>query len=114
MIKVLVIKTQKEDRINNVTIKGHADYAENGSDIVCSAVSALTLGTINSVESLLKIDLKPEQNLKSGGFLSWNVPLIENKVTDSQLQLLMKSLIESLLMIEQEYKRNLKVKIETS
>ena len=29
---------------------GHAGYAEEGSDIICSAVSILTFNTINSIE----------------------------------------------------------------
>jgi len=29
---------------------GHADYAEEGFDIICAAVSVLTVNTINSIE----------------------------------------------------------------
>ncbi len=29
---------------------GHADYAEEGYDIICAAVSALTVNAINSIE----------------------------------------------------------------
>ena len=32
----------KRDRYTGFTIKGHADYDEAGSDIVCAAVSALS------------------------------------------------------------------------
>ena len=31
-------------------LAGHAGYAEEGSDIICSAVSILTFNTINSIE----------------------------------------------------------------
>ena len=31
-------------------IDGHADYADEGEDIVCAAVSALVINTINSIE----------------------------------------------------------------
>lgn len=35
-----------------ITIKGHANYAEQGKDIVCAGVSALTQTLIQSVEEL--------------------------------------------------------------
>ena len=42
-----------EDSNKNVVgfeVSGHAEYADPGMDIVCSAVSALTITVINSVE----------------------------------------------------------------
>ncbi len=32
---------------------GHAGYAEEGEDIVCSAISVLTINTINSIDHFL-------------------------------------------------------------
>lgn len=37
---------------DRITLKGHADYAEHGKDIVCSAVSVLVQTLIQSVETL--------------------------------------------------------------
>lgn len=31
--------------------EGHADYAEDGYDIICAAVSALTVNAVNSIEA---------------------------------------------------------------
>ncbi len=112
MIKVLVNKSSK-DRISSVTIEGHAFYNKKGKDIVCSAVSALTIGAINSTKRLLNIDLMPIENEKNG-YLFWDIPEIEDDYIDDQLQLLMKSMIESLLMIEDEYKKYIQIRIETS
>ena len=42
-----------EDSNKNVVgfeVSGHAEYADPGMDIVCSAVSALTITVINSIE----------------------------------------------------------------
>lgn len=36
--------------LNSLTVKGHAGYAKIGSDIYCSAVSALTQGLIHSLD----------------------------------------------------------------
>lgn len=41
--------TQHKDKIS---IRGHANYAEHGKDIVCSAVSVLVQTLIQSVENL--------------------------------------------------------------
>lgn len=39
-------------QITGFTVVGHAGYAQAGSDIVCAAVSALTINTINAIEKL--------------------------------------------------------------
>ena len=49
MIKILIHKT--EEGIVAFSCKGHAYYADEGYDIVCAAVSILTVNTSNSVES---------------------------------------------------------------
>lgn len=41
-----------EIKSNSITVKGHANYAELGKDIVCSAVSTLFQTFIASVEEL--------------------------------------------------------------
>ncbi len=66
-------------RKNGVTVKGHANYAEPGRDIVCAAISALTQNLIVSLETLTKdeiqYDMQPGMvvirhgNLSDGGKL---------------------------------------------
>lgn len=41
-----------------ITVDGHADYAEQGKDIVCSAVSVLTFNLIRSIECLTTDKIK--------------------------------------------------------
>ena len=112
MIYVDIIKAMDDDRIISVTVEGHANYSEPGSDIVCSAISALTIGAVNSVEILLHIDLKPELGEQEDGYLAWSVPKLDDHYTDEKLQLLMKSMQESILMIEKEYNKYIRVNIE--
>lgn len=54
-------------------IEGHAGYAEEGEDIICAAVSVLTLNTANSIEALTKAD--PVCSMEDG-FLSCSVPAL--------------------------------------
>ena len=48
---------------NRITVHGHADYAEQGKDIVCAGISAITQSFIVSVEELtdeqIKYDISP-------------------------------------------------------
>lgn len=37
---------------HGLTVDGHAGYAKTGNDIVCAAVSSLTLGLIHSLKAL--------------------------------------------------------------
>lgn len=45
----MIVVTEYKDRI---TVKGHANYAEIGKDIVCASVSILTQTLIKSIEDL--------------------------------------------------------------
>lgn len=40
----------KENNICGFRIDGHAGFAESGYDIICSAVSALSVNAVNSIE----------------------------------------------------------------
>ena len=39
-------------QILSFVVEGHAEYDVPGKDMVCAAVSAVTVGTCNSIESL--------------------------------------------------------------
>ena len=47
MIKVSVIRNG--DKIDTITIKGHAMYDDYGKDIVCSSASSILITTINGI-----------------------------------------------------------------
>ncbi len=65
MIKVSIYKNA-ENLITGFKLEGHANFSEYGSDIVCSAVSALVINTINSMESFTSDRFKLEQDEKDG------------------------------------------------
>lgn len=50
MIHVTFIKNAL-DELCGFRMKGHAEYAKSGEDIVCAGVSALVINTINSIEA---------------------------------------------------------------
>lgn len=47
MITVAINK--KDENYTGFSVSGHAGYAEQGKDIVCSAISALTINCVNSL-----------------------------------------------------------------
>ncbi len=63
-IRILSDKTKKQD-ILAFDIKGHADYADKGQDIVCAAVSALGQTAILALTQLtdLEVEYKIQEDL---------------------------------------------------
>ena len=45
----ITITKSSDDVFKTIECKGHAGYADPGYDIVCAAISALTINTINSI-----------------------------------------------------------------
>lgn len=85
---------------------GHSGFARRGKDIVCAAVSMLTINTANSISELSDTDIDPQQN---DGFLSWDF----NNGIDDKATLFMDSLVLGLKTIEDTYdKKYLTLMIE--
>ena len=51
---ITIIIHRKGDCCRGFSVRGHAGYADKGEDIVCSAVSALTINAVNSIEAFTK------------------------------------------------------------
>ena len=58
MIKIEA--TRKNGKITNLTVKGHADSAPHGKDLICAAVSSIVVGGCNALANpdcfTIKID----------------------------------------------------------
>ena len=97
MINVSIYKNA-ENLVTGFKLSGHADYSEYGSDIVCAAVSALVINTINSIENFTSDRFRLDQDEKKG-FIEFHVisPLSNNS------NLLLGSLVLGLSGIVEEY-----------
>ena len=102
MIKVDFVL--KNNSYTELTIKGHANYATEGSDIVCSAVSAIGVGGLNAIEKIKGEE--PKYKIEDG-FI--NV-LFE---TDETSQIIAKTIYTQLKTIEESYSKYIKIKITT-
>lgn len=98
MTKVTIYKT-KAGEYRKFICDGHAAYADYGQDIVCAAVSALVINTVNSLEEITKEPIQVEADKELGriscSFL--RQPLFETSVA------LMDSLALGLSRIEAQY-----------
>ena len=86
MIKVEVSK-------NMISIKGHANFGDYGSDIVCASVSSTVLTTINVVQSSGNMQISVQK---------------ENDITRKLLD----NMIRCLKEIEINYGKNIKIREE--
>ncbi|GGG20301.1 ribosomal-processing cysteine protease Prp [Paenibacillus abyssi] len=100
MISVKIVRRQSDRRIVSFSIEGHAKYAKPGKDIVCAGVSAVSVGTVNSVEALTGIELPATMK---NGWLQSEVPEAGDPAVDAQVQLLLESMIVMLESIQQSY-----------
>ncbi len=68
-----------DDLISGFEISGHSGYAEEGQDIVCSAVSSVAYMVVNTVTEIKKINAKAEDK---DGYIFFHIP--DDKLVDCQ------------------------------
>ena len=103
----MVTATVVKDPSGYVSFKcsGHAGFMKKGKDVVCSAISMLTINTANSIMTFTGSRINVDEN---DGFVTWT---FENGC-DEKAALLMDSMIMGLRSIEEEYKGYLKLRTE--
>ncbi|MFF2755046.1 ribosomal-processing cysteine protease Prp [Psychrobacillus sp. NPDC058041] len=107
MIKVTVTKDQS-GLIHSFEMKGHANFAGYGKDLVCAGASAVSFGAVNAIIALTEITPIIKQN-GDGGYLYVEVPSISNPEKAAHMQLILEAMIVSLQTIEQEYDKYIKI-----
>ena len=96
MIRVTVLKDQQTYR--EFSCIGHADYADSGQDIVCSAVSMLVINTINSIATFTKDAIDVSSNEEAGEIIC-KLP----KEYSEQTELLIDSMLLGLSEVAKQY-----------
>ena len=90
---------------------GHAGAAQYGHDIVCAAVSALSITTINSILQFTDVRPKLDQDTVNGGWLILKLPQIENRIQSLKAQTLLDSFELGMKSIADQYARYVNLKI---
>lgn len=65
MIKATIYRN-KNGAYTGFNLSGHAEYDVKGKDIICAAVSALVINTVNSIDQLTSDNPKVKSKEKSG------------------------------------------------
>ena len=99
MIRIKVIK--KNNVFDEITFRGHADYDDLGKDIVCAAVSATILNSINAMILIDKdsININQKDN-------NIDLKVINNNEIINKLIINMLSSLES---IKKQYPKNIEI-----
>lgn len=84
-------------------LKGHADYAEIGYDIVCAAATSQSIAVINSLDKLVKVEF--EKVVGQSGHIECIVK--DSYIEDSQL--LLNHFQLAIEEIKREYPKNIKI-----
>ena len=101
------IKRNNKNEIIKFSLEGHAGYARSGSDIVCSAVSAITNMIIMGFE---RLQIMPEFEKDDSGYLSFELPSILSKEQNDKIQFLLECMNEEFMDIQKNYSKYVKIK----
>ncbi len=96
----VIFRKTGQGEYRELECSGHAGYGKRGSDIVCAALSALVINTLNSLEGLCKLPLHPKTDEESG-LIACSFP----KEMDEKAVLLLDSLAMGCVGIEKQYGR---------
>ncbi|MBE6064651.1 ribosomal-processing cysteine protease Prp [Clostridium cochlearium] len=105
---IIAIFKKKCGNIISFNIKGHANSVEEGYDLVCCAVSAISITIANGITEIAKVNSSIHME---DGFL--NLDLENNSLEHiKKCQMLMETMVLGLKSIERNYSEYINVKIE--
>lgn len=100
---------QHDEVISGFKLTGHAGFSEEGQDIVCAAVSVLSINTVNALEKLAQAQFDLKEDSANGGYLELTLSNQDQK--DPKTQLLLETLALGLSDIEESYPEYIRLKI---
>ena len=92
------------DRITGFTVQGHSGYAEEGSDIVCAAVTSAVRLTECAVNDILGLEASVRVKEES---ISLKLPGGLGETNESTCQTLLTALMVYLTQLHEEYPENI-------
>ncbi|AVM71677.1 ribosomal-processing cysteine protease Prp [Streptococcus mutans] len=78
--------------LESVELTGHAGSGEYGFDIVCAAVSTLSMNLVNALEVLADCTVSLQMDEFDGGYMKIDLSYITNK-SDEKVQLLFEAFL---------------------
>ncbi|PTM58280.1 ribosomal-processing cysteine protease Prp [Desmospora activa] len=101
MIQIRV-KRDREGRLDQVSIRGHAQAGPYGQDLVCAAVSGIAIGQVNAIESLLGSRVYRIAD-EEEGYLDCFVPSGLEREQTEKVRLLLEAMTEALRQVAKEH-----------
>lgn len=99
---MIKIKVEYDNNfISKIVITGHANYDDYGKDIVCAAVSASVLTTVNGIIALDNSILEVNNVLDK-----MTIKILKN---EKNSQVLLNSMLSNLKSLVVEYPKNIKI-----
>ena len=92
MIKINISKDE-------ITIKGHSGYANDGFDIVCASVSSISITTVNALLSLDEDCIEYEEK---DGYLNIKIKK-HNEIIDKLIHIFVS--LQSVIPVKHHYKQ---------
>ena len=97
---IRVVYTLSADRITYLKVEGHADHGPYGHDLVCSAVSALTVGGLNNLQQANNYQLTVREGY---------VEVIEKQTSGAHDPIVLETILTGLRSIEESYPAHIEI-----
>lgn len=101
MIRVTLY--QKDNHVYRLHLEGHAGYANHGNDIICAAVSMLTINTLNAIEQFTDEPIKQLAYCEEKGLIDVEFPRRKSGEFEPEAELLIRTLILGLINTKEMY-----------
>lgn len=100
---VRVTYNYQDSIIKEITITGHASFADIGNDIVCAGISAIVIGTLNALHELENNQIQVVKN--TSGLVKLKVINVTNNS-----QVILKTMLWQLKTIKNDYPKYINIK----
>ena len=90
MTRVTITKNANNS-VRELEVSGHAEHADSGQDIVCAAISALTVNTINSIDLFTQDKIEITVQDTERGLIACCMTGVNGEDVGADTTLLMKS-----------------------
>lgn len=92
----------KDSHIIHLDVKGHADYASHGEDLVCAGVSSILFGLCNALDEIAGIEtIEVNHNLITVNILK----------PDQTTDVIMRTGLIQLMTVEEQYSQFMKIQL---
>ncbi|GAF64053.1 hypothetical protein BTS2_0945 [Bacillus sp. TS-2] len=107
---MITVKVNRNDnqKIVSFSMSGHAEAGPYGYDLVCAGASAVSLGAVNAIHSILHVELHVDMK-EDGGYLFCSVPNGLDSALAEKVELLLEGMVASLVSIATEYHEHMTI-----